>query len=61
MMPKLKLPIVKNLPPVRKRLTMDEYLGFIIFNASETMTSRMRKTRSRQRILPAVQAPFKLK
>lgn len=60
-MDKLRLPVIKNIPSSRKRLSMDAYLEFVAFNLEQSMTGRIRKALTKQKRLQVVQVPFRIK
>lgn len=57
-MEKLNLPIIKDRPPDAKRLSMDDYLKFVILHLKYTFD---RKTRRKWEKIQAVNVPFILK
>ena len=57
-MRELNLPVLKDPLPASRRLSMDEYLEFVLFNLKYTFDSKAYKSRKK---LQDVYIPFKLK
>ena len=57
-MEKMKLPVVRNIPTRDKRLSMDDYLKFVIFNLRYTSDG---KTGRKWKRLLGINAPVVLK
>jgi len=54
----MKLPVVRNIPTRDKRLSMDDYLKFVIFNLRYTSDG---KTGRKWKRLLGINVPFVLK